>query len=511
MPHPGVTAQDYPNRPAIIMGGSGAVVTYRQLEERSNQGAHLFRSLGLAPGDHICIMMENNRQFLEIVWAAQRSGLTFTPIRTHLDKHSALYIIDNCNARLFIGSREFGDTAERILCESRCVDHYFMVNGTRAGFRSWEEECAGQPVTRIEDESNGMPMLYAPGTNGRPQGISIEPGDRDVSTPPLPVPYLARVFDFTEETIFLCPAPLYYAAPLHFSMMTAYQGGTVVLMERFEPEWALKLIERHRVTHSLFLPVMFTLMLKLPAALRKSYDTASMRVAIHGGAACPHTVKEEMIDWWGEVLVEYYSSSEGIGMTLIDSYDWLSHRGSVGKALVGNIHIVDKEGRELPRGNTGTVYFSGDHIRATSHSDPATNADFYDNRGWARTQDIGYLDEDDFLYLADSEAFTIVSGGMTINPQELENILAAHEKVADVVVFGVPNKKFGEEIKAVVEPTNWSEANDETAEEILRWLRERVSWFKMPRSLEFHPDLANFDIGKIYGRQLSNDHRASAL
>ena len=497
MPHPGVTAQHYPNRSAIIMGGSGVVVTYRQLEERSNQGAHLFRSLGLRPGDHICIMMENNRMFLEIVWAAQRSGLIFTPISTRIDRDAARYILGNCDARLLIGCMACADFAEEVLREPCRVDHVYMVDGARAGFRSWEAECAGQPVTRIADESNGVPMLYASGTTGLPEGKSIAPDDQDVNTPPLPVPYLAPVFDFNQETIFLCPAHLYYAAPLHFSMMATYQGGTVVLMERFEPEQALKLIERHRVTHSLFVPAMFTLMLKLPTALRKSYNTTSMRVAVHGPAPCPNTIKEKMIDWWGEVLVEYYSVGDGIGMTLIDSNDWLSHRGSVGKALVGHIHIVDEEGRELPRGNTGTVYFSGEYIGFAYLDDPSRTSKAYNDRGWVTAHDIGYLDEDGFLYLADSESFTIVSGGITICPRDLENILATHEKVAGVAVFGIPSKKFGEDIIVVIEPTNWEEANDETAEEILCWLRDRVAWYKMPRSIEFRPNLAALRYGEF--------------
>jgi len=510
MPHPGVTAQDYPARPAIVMGGSGETVTYRQLEERSNQGAHLFRSLGLQTGDHICIMMENNRLFLEIVWAAQRAGLIFTPISTHIDKDAAIYILGNCKARLFIGSREHAGLAEEILCATGSVNHRYMVMGVQPGFRSWEEDCARQPVTRIDDESNGVPMLYSSDAGGLPKGVSIAPCSPNVDTPPLVTPYLAPVFDFNSETVYLCPSHLHHAAPLHFSMMATYQGGTVVVMEKFEPEHALKLIERYRVTHSLFVPLMFKQMLKLPTALRRSYDTGSMRVAIHGATPCPTGIKEQMIDWWGEILFEYYSSSEGVGLTLIDSNDWIEHRGSVGRALVGDIHILDDNGRELPPGETGTVYFSGEHIRFTYYDDPAKTSEVYTGMGWATARDIGYLDEDGFLYLADCELFTIISGGITIYPQELEKILAGHEKVAEVAVFGVPSKRFGEEVKAVVKPTAWAEATDETAVEILQWLRDRVAWSKMPRSLDFHPDLPRFDNGKLYRPPIPDDHPPEA-
>jgi fatty-acyl-CoA synthase len=303
MPHPGTTAQAFPNRPAFIMGGSGEIVTFQQLEDRSNQAAHLFRSIGLRAGDHICMMMENNRQILEIVWAAQRSGLIFTPISTHIEKEDAVYILGNCNARLFIGSLACADIGEEILCEPSNVDHFFMVNGTRAGFKSWEVECAKQPVTRIDDESNGVPMIYSSGITGQPKGIFIAPEDEDVNTPPL-APHLARIFGFDEDTIYLSPAPLCNAAPLHFSMMNTFQGGTTVIMEHFEPEQALKIIERYRITHSHVVPIMFAQMLKLPAALRESYDITSMKVAIHGLAPCPMELKERMMDWWGESLVE---------------------------------------------------------------------------------------------------------------------------------------------------------------------------------------------------------------
>lgn len=509
MPHPGITAREYPNRPAFILGDTGEVVTFKQLDERSNQGAHVFRSLGLKPGDNVCIMMENNARCLEIVWAAQRSGLIFTPISPKIDQHSAAYILGNSRARLFIGSWNHADTAEEILCEPSSVDHFFMVNGTRAGFQSWEEACARQPLSPIDDECNGLPMLYSSGITGKPKGIVITPCDEAVDTPPMLTPFLAPVFGFDENTVFLCPAPLHHSAPLHFTMMATYQGGTTVVMSRFEPEQALKLMERHRVTHGIYVPFMFTQMLKLPAVLRESYDVSALRMAIHGAAPCPIEIKQQMIQWWGDALMEFYSSSEGIGMTLIDAEDWLAHPGSVGKALVGDVHIVGEDGMELPPGETGTVYFSGDHIRFTYHNELSKTADSYNEKGWATVHDMGHLDEDGFLYLADRVSFAIVSGGITIYPQELENILASHAKVADVAVFGVPSELLGEEIKAVVEPTTWSQANEETADEILEWLSDKVSSFKMPRSLDFHPNLPRSDNGKMYKRLLADDHSHS--
>jgi fatty-acyl-CoA synthase len=507
MPHPSITAETYPHKPAIIMGDSGEMVTYRQLDERSNQGAQLFRSLGLKAGDHIGLMMENTHQFLEICWAAQRSGIIFTPISTHLKKGETAYILENCGAKLFIGSLELSEVAEQILPEATGVEHFYMVNGIRPGFESWEEAIDAQPDTPIEDQSNGVPMLYSSGTTGQPKGIFMAPPDTDVDTPHPLVPTLGSAFGFSEETIYLTPAPLYHAAPLHYNLMNHYMGGTAVIMERFDPERALALIEEHRVTHSQWVPIMFVRMLKLPQEVRDRYDTSSMQVAIHAAAPCPVEIKERMIEWWGEVIVEYYGASEGIGFTIIDSANWLTHKGSVGPALIGEIHILDDEGNELPTGEIGTVYFSGEQARFEYHGEPEKTAAAYNERGWATTGDVGYVDEDGFLYLTDRKNFMIISGGVNIYPQEIENMLVNHEKVADVAVFGIPNEEFGEEVKAVVEPMNWADATDETAIEILEWLRERISHIKMPRSLDFHPNLPRTDAGKLYKRHLADEYK----
>jgi long-chain acyl-CoA synthetase len=509
MPHPSVTAQTYPHKPAFIMGASGEIVTFRQLDERSNQGAQLFRSLGLKTGDHIGMMMENTRQFMEIVWAAQRSGLVFTPISTHLKKEETAYILQNCGAKLFIGSHALAAVAEELLSESTDVDHFYMVDGVKPGFQSWEEVSDEQPTTPISDESNGVPMLYSSGTTGQPKGVFVTGYETDVNTPTALVPTIGVFFGFSDESVYLSPAPLYHAAPLHYNMMGIYNGGTSIIMEKFEPELALKLIEEHRVTHSQWVPIMFNRMLKLPQEVREAYDMSSMQVAIHAAAPCPVEIKQRMIDWWGEIIMEYYAASEGIGFTMIDSANWLAHRGSVGPALIGELHIVDDEGNEVPQGETGTVYFGGQALRFHYHNEPEKTSQAYNEKGWATTGDVGYMDEDGYLYLTDRKNFTIISGGVNIYPQEVENILASHDKVADVAVFGVPNEEFGEEVKAVIEPTNWADATDETAIEILEWLRERISHIKMPRSLDFHPKLPRMDNGKLYKRHLVEEYRSA--
>ncbi|MCP4211253.1 MAG: acyl-CoA synthetase [Halieaceae bacterium] len=510
MPHPSITAETYPHKPAFIMGASGEMVTYRQLDERSNQAAQLFRSLGLKSGDHVGMMLENNRQFIEILWAAQRSGIIYTPISTHLKKDETAYILENCGATMFIGSHALAEVAEELIAEPGSVEHFYMVGGIRPGFESWEEATDRQPAERIADECNGAAMLYSSGTTGKPKGIFVAEYDQDVNTPPMLVPSIGVLFGFGEETVYLSPAPLYHAAPLHYNMMAIYNGGTSIIMEKYDARLALKLIEEHRVTHSQWVPIMFSRMLKLPREVREAYDMSSMQVAIHAAAPCPIDVKEKMIDWWGEIIFEYYASSEGIGFTLIDSATWLQHKGSVGVAIVGDLHIVDEHGREMPPGENGTVYFGGDQARFHYHNEPNKTAEAYNDAGWATTGDVGYVDEEGYLYLTDRKNFTIISGGVNIYPQEIENVLAAHDKVADVAVFGVPNEEYGEEVKAVVEPLNWADATDETAIEILEWLRERISHIKMPRSLDFNEKLPRMDNGKLYKRHLVEQYRGAA-
>ncbi|MCB1700775.1 MAG: acyl-CoA synthetase [Pseudomonadales bacterium] len=511
MPHPSVTAQTYPHKPAIIMGESGEIVTYRELDERSNQGAQLFRSLGLKAGDHIGMMMENTRQFLEIAWAAQRSGIIFTPISTHLKKDEAAYILENCGASLFIGSLALADIAQQIVAAAPGkIAHFYMVGGIRPGFESWEEAIDLQGKERIADESCGAAMLYSSGTTGQPKGVFVAPESTDVNTPHPLASSIGAAFGFSEESVYLSPAPLYHAAPLHYSMMVIFLGGTVVVMEQFDAETALKLIEEQRITHSQWVPIMFIRMLKLPQEVRERYDVSSLQIAIHAAAPCPIEVKEKMIEWWGPVIVEYYAASEGIGVTIIDSASWLTHKGSVGPALVGELHILDDDGNELPQGEIGTIYFGGQQARFKYHNEPEKTAGAYNDKGWATTGDVGYVDKDGFLYLTDRKNFMIISGGVNIYPQEIENLLITHPKIADVAVFGIPHEEFGEQVKAVVQPMNWADATDEVAIEIMEWLREKVSHIKLPRSLDFHPELPRMDNGKLYKRHLVEQYRGAA-
>jgi fatty-acyl-CoA synthase len=508
MQHISVTAREHPDKPAYIMGNSGEVVTYRQLDERSNQVAHLFRSLGLQPGDHIGYMLENNAHFLVIAHGALRSGIVFTPISTHLRFDETAYILDNCNARVFIGSDKLASVAEELVGNVPGIEHFYMVNGVRAGFESWEEALAGQPTTPIEDETLGSAMLYSSGTTGQPKGVLAKTQQTDIHEMPAQLAGMAMVFGFDENTVYLSPAPLYHAAPLHYNNMNLAMGGTSVIMEKFDAERALSLIEQHRCTHSQWVPIMFVRMLKLDEQVRKRYDVSSMKVAIHAAAPCPVEIKQQMIDWWGEVIYEYYSGSEGCGFTMIDSAGWLTHRGSVGPALIGELHIVGEGGEELPTGEVGTVYFAGG-AQFEYHNEPEKTRNAYNDKGWATLGDVGYVDEDGFLYLTDRKNFMIISGGVNIYPQEVENLLVTHEAVADVAVFGIPNEEFGEEVKAVVQPVTWSDSQEELGHELIDWCKQRLSHVKVPRSIDFMKELPRMENGKLYKRHLVDAYRSA--
>ena len=346
-------------------------------------------------------------------------------------------------------------------------------------------------------------MLYSSGTTGRPKGVRVPLSGQPLGTPTPLLAMMGALYGMDEHTVYLSPAPLYHAAPLRFCMSVLRLGGTCIVMEKFDPRLALELIERHRVTHSQWVPTMFIRMLKLPEEERARFDLSSQRVAIHAAAPCPIPVKEQMIDWWGPILHEYYAGTEGNGFTAITSEEWLAHRGSVGRPLRGAVHIVDDEGRELPPGQEGTVYFSGG-ARFEYHNDPEKTRSAYDERGWSTLGDVGYLDEEGYLYLTDRKAHMIISGGVNIYPQETENVLVLHPKVADVAVIGVPNEEFGEEVKAVVQLLDPAEAGPELAEELIAWCRERLSAIKCPRSVDFVEELPRHPTGKLYKRLLKD-------
>jgi long-chain acyl-CoA synthetase len=501
--YPGAYA---PEKPAIIMAQSKTIVTFGELEQRSNQAAHLFRSLGLKRGDSIAIVLENHEAFLPICWGAYRAGLYFTAISYRLQEAEVQYIVNDCGASVLITSLLLADTFVKFKDDLSKKPACFMLDGIVEGATSFEEAIAGQPIEPIDDESYGMSLLYSSGTTGMPKGVKkpLIEAPWPESTPLFEAAQVRYQFD--TETIYLSPAPLYHAAPLGFNINTLRYGGTTVVMEHYESEAALKLIEEYKITHSQWVPTMFVRMLKLPEDTRLQYDVSSQRVAIHAAAPCPIAIKEQMIAWWGPVIYEYYAGTEGNGSTAIDSEEWLQHKGSVGRAANDcTLHILDDEGVEVSQGELGGVYFEGGGKFEYLGDKDKTQAS-QSREGWSTLGDVGYVDKEGYLYLTDRKSFMIISGGVNIYPQEAENILINHPKVTDVAVFGVPNEEFGEEVKAVVQPADMSQIGPALEAELIAYTRDHISHIKCPRTVDFMAELPRHPTGKLYKRLLKDKY-----
>lgn len=486
--HPSIHARTTPDKPAYIMAGTGEAVTYAQLEARSNQGAHLFRALGLRRGDGVALLLDNGPAFFEIVWAAQRAGLYYTCLSTRLATPEIAFILADSGSRLLIAS----DPVPTDLPTEGLVVF-------APGARDFLSERATMPETPIADESPGNDMLYSSGTTGRPKGIK----------PPLPEGTLDQSNALTDygrtsyrmdaDSIFLSPAPLYHAAPLRWCMSIHKLGGTVIVMEKFDPEATLALIERFSVTHAQFVPTHFVRILKLPQEIRQRYDLSSLVTAFHAAAPCPVEVKQAILDWWGPILHEFYGGTEANGLTGIGPEDWLDHPGSVGRAIWGKVRICDENGEWLPPREIGTIYFA-DGAPFEYHNDPEKTAQTRNRHGWTTLGDVGWVDEEGFLYLTDRQSFMIISGGVNIYPQEIEDALITHPKVADVAIVGAPDPEMGERVVAVVQPARWDEAGPALAEELLAHLAGRIGRIKLPRQIDFDPDLPRHPNGKLLKR-----------
>lgn len=512
--HPAHHAVQTPDKPAYVMAGSGEVVTYAQLDRRSNQVAQLARAHGLKSGDAIALFMENSRAFFEIAWGAQRAGLLFACISTKLTASEAAYIVRDCGAKLLFASHRLGSIAADLVRDAP-VEAAFSVDGPIQGFSDFEAAVGAMPATPITDQSAGGDMLYSSGTTGRPKGVkSTLVGQGLPFDAPNPLQMMAQaLYGITADSRYLSPAPLYHAAPLRWCMSVHKIGGTTVIMEKFDPEAYLELVERHAITDTQLVPTMFVRMLKLPAEVRSRYNLSSLRMAIHAAAPCPVQVKEQMIDWWGPVIYEYYAGTEGNGFCTITPQEWLQKKGSVGKAVLGALRICDESGDPVPPRTEGVVFFEGGPDFAY-HNAPDKTAESRNKHGWSTLGDVGYVDEDGYLFLTDRKAFMIISGGVNVYPQEVENLLVTHPKVADVAVFGIPNDEFGEEVKAVVQPLNMSDAHEDLAEELLAFCRQHLSHVKCPRSIDFMAELPRHPTGKLYKRLLRDPYwtgRASTI
>ncbi|KQT33040.1 acyl-CoA synthetase [Sphingomonas sp. Leaf412] len=512
--HPYKHAATSPDKAAYIMAATGETVTYAQLERRANQGAHLLRSLGLKRGDAIAVMMDNSPRYFEIMWATERAGVYVTCISSKLSVDEADYIIRDGECRALIMSKGTAGCAEALLPRVQDLTRY-MVDGTVAGYESWEAARDAQPDTPIADPSPGQIMLYSSGTTGKPKGVRFPLPETPYGENVSPLVMLGQaLYGFTPDMVYLSPAPLYHAAPLRWTMAVQQLGGTVVVMDRFDPEEALRLIEAYRVTHAQWVPTHFVRMLKLPAEARARHDMSSLKAVWHAAAPCPVPVKQAMIDWWGPIVGEYYAGTEGNGFHAISAAEWLTHLGSVGRNLTTITHIVGEDGNEVPARTEGTVYFEPkpDPAGAAAgpgfsyHNDPDKTREATDSHGWTTLGDVGFVDEEGYLYLTDRKSFMIISGGVNIYPAEIENLLVTHPKVADVAVIGAPHEEMGEQVVAVVQPRDMGEAGEALAAELTAFAREHLSHVKTPRRIDFRAELPRHDTGKLYKRVLRDEY-----
>ncbi|WP_029116552.1 fatty-acid--CoA ligase FadD4 [Mycobacterium sp. URHB0044] len=491
------------SKPAIVVYPSGTAVGFGELEARANQLAHYFRRIGLHAGDTVAIVMENNEHIHPVAWAARRSGMYYVPINTHLTAAEAGYILTNAKANAVVGSLAMEPLCRALepYLSDMAPERRLLADVDAAGWVRYPDCVAAEPTTPIADETEGDLLQYSSGTTGRPKGIRRALTGHSPSEAPNLLSPLLGALGISASSVYLSPAPLYHTAPSVWSMCVQALGVTTVVLEKFDAEQALECIQRHRITHAQFVPAMFVRMLKLPDSVRLAYDVSSLQRVVHAAAPCPPDIKRSMIEWWGPIVDEFYSSSEGAGITFITADEWLDRPGSVGRALLGTPHVVGEDGAEVATGRIGDVYFEGG-VPFDYLDDPGKTADSHNGHGWATVGDVGYLDDDGYLFLTDRRHHTIISGGVNVYPQEAESALVSHPRVADAAVFGVPDAAMGQAVVGVVETVDPVDASDAFGVELLDWLRARLAHYKCPRTIHFEDRLPRTDAGKLYKKAL---------
>lgn len=497
--YPGHYARTNPTKTAAVAFETGETLSYGSLEERSIRLAHVLNAAGLHKGDVVALLTENNLRALEIYWAAIRSGLYITAINYHLAPEEVAYIVKDSGASALIVSHEQARLAAAA-GDAETIKLRLVFGGELAGYGSYERALAAAEATPFADQPRGATMLYSSGTTGKPKGVRpVLPQIQVTEAGDAVVAIASKFFRIDEATTYLSPAPLYHAAPLRWCGAVHALGGCIVLMKKFDAEQTLRAIDKYKATHAQFVPTMFVRMLKLPGDVRAKYDLSSLKVVIHAAAPCPVEVKQQMIDWWGPILVEYYAGTEGNGITMIDSKTSLAKPGSVGKPVLGILHVCDDEGTELAAGEIGNIFFERDHVPFSYHNDPGKTkaAQHPENPTWSTLGDIGYLDSDGFLFLTDRKSFMIISGGVNIYPQEIENVLALHPAIHDVAVIGVPDPEMGEQVKAFVQPAPGARTGPDLEREIIAFVKSKIAHFKAPKSVAFVDSLPRTETGKL--------------
>lgn len=504
--YPGAHAAHSPAKAAVVMAETGATLSYAELDGQANRLGRLYQWLGLKPGDHVAYCLENRLECPVVQWGAHYAGLYYTFISTRLTGAEAAYIVADCEAQVLLVSAK---TAPTIIDAIRALPRPPQIYSLDpvAGLKLFDDAISAFDASPIRDAVEGSEMLYSSGTTGRPKGVKPVLSGQPLGTTGVIAGLMQRGFGVTDASVYYSSSPYYHAAPMKWGQGMTALGGTLVMAERFDAEGALKAIERYRISHSNWVPTMFHRLLALPREVRELYDLSSHKVAVHAGAPCPVPTKHAMIDWWGPVLAEFYSCTESIGSTIVDSKTWLERPGTVGRAVLGELHIVSEDGRELPAGEDGLVFFANGP-RFSYHKDEEKTREAYNAQGWASVGDIGHLDADGFLFLTDRKNNMIISGGVNVYPQETENVLVTHPKVFDVAVIGTPHSDFGEEVRAVVQLESGVQPSDELVEELIAFCREQLSPIKCPRVIDFTDTLPREPNGKLLKRLLRDEYRA---
>jgi long-chain acyl-CoA synthetase len=504
--YPGRHAAEAPERPALIVAESGNVVTYGQFEGLANQIAHLLRNSGLQRRDHMAILMENDPAMLMASAAAERTGLVYTPISNHLSIQQIAYIVNDCQAALIVVSAKTLALALDLPKVCPKVKRWLVANSDATElpqpFESLESALAVEPSTPIPDERLGVGMLYSSGTSGRPKGIYRRFPDVAPGIETGRMAFVGKLFRMRPGMVYLSPAPLYHSAPQGAVSACIRMGATAVIMQRFDAAEFLTAIERYRVTHTQVVPTMFSRLLALPVQQRLDADLSSLEWVIHGAAPCPIPLKEQMIDWLGPIIAEYYSSTEANGATTCDSVEWISHKGTVGRAILGEVCILDDKRSPCPTGAIGEIWFRG-ATKFEYFGDPDQTSASRDPSGEMSTVgDVGYLNSDGYLFITDRTSMMIISGGVNVYPQETEDVLLMHPSVQDAAVIGVPHPDLGEEVRGVVQVRNGVVESPELASELVEYCRRHLSHIACPRSIDFDHELPRSETGKLLKRQV---------
>ncbi len=499
-------AQEEPDKLALV-DPEEREIRAGELLASANQLVHGLRELGLQTGDAIAMVLPNCTEVLELYLAVLQAGFYLVPINNHLVGPEIAYIVDDSESKVFVGHERFADVCAAAVKEIDFpADRSFAI-GDIPGFRAFAELEEGQPTSMPENRRTGVVMNYTSGTTGKPKGVRR----------PLPegapedgvIGFSGMLFLFGlqphDDNVHICGSPLYHTAVLVFAGGAIHAGHTVVLMDKWTPEDMLRLIEKYRVTNSHMVPTQFHRLLALPEDVRSKYDVSSLRHMVHAAAPCPPEIKRRMIEWWGNTIDEYYAASEG-GGTMVLAEEWLQKPGTVGKPWpISEVVILDDDGDELPAGEIGTVYMSMQTGNFEYYKDKEKTEK--NRRGkYFTVGDVGYLDEDGWLFLRDRKTDMIISGGANIYPAEIESILLTYPKVGDAAVFGIPHEDWGEEVKAVIEPAAGIEPGPELATEILAFCSDKLAKFKTPKSIDFIAEMPRDPNGKLYKRKLRDTY-----